>query len=71
MSDIWIDGYCHSCGSPVFETGSDRDDEDYRNTCTNTSCLNFGWHHQGDMDILDYYSGGTFKIHDQSGDINE
>lgn len=62
VAGIWIDGTCLECGFPVIESGSDREGEDYRNTCTNPKCKEFYWHHCGDMESLGYYVHSSHSI---------
>lgn len=52
---LWIDGICNDCGCLVIETGSDRGETDYMNTCANPKCKNFKWHHNFDSDFQKYY----------------
>lgn len=53
MLDIWYDGRCKTCQSPVIETQGKI--KDYKNSCTNPDCPHYRWHECDDIEELDYY----------------
>lgn len=59
---VWIDGICNDCGCIVIEQSGHQKDFDYRNTCANPKCKNYGWHYNYDDEGQPYYKHGISMI---------
>ena len=67
---VWIDGTCNNCGCIVIEQSDPECSFDYRNTCTNPNCKNYGWHYNYDDEIQPYYKHGVSFIKIKNSESN-